>query len=310
MNKIFRRDNIAVHLLALVLALALWFFVKSTSGPVRQADTNSRRFAGVTIETRNRATEFDLVQPLTQTTTLNVRAHQDVLDKLTVQDLVAYVDLRTLSEGTHELNIRVDLPAGVEVLSANPSRVQVAMEQIISTQVPVNLSLTGVPPAGYYAPPGEVDPATVVVTGGRSVVGNMTPFTIVLDVASLTSTISGSFPLEPYNALGQLLELSINPPQAQYRQPIYPIKAVPLEVVGEGGYAPGVKEVLFELDISQLEVAANPEILQEIENIILSVNTSEVVEDAIIEITPQAPQGAYFVAPSNVEVRMIVVLEP
>ena len=306
----FRRDNIAIHLLALVLALALWFFVKSTSGPVRQADTNSRRFAGVAIETRNRATELDLVQPITQTTTLNVRAHQDVLDKLTVQDLVAYLDLRTLSEGTHDLNIRVDLPAGVEVLSASPSRVQISMEQIISTQVPVVLSLTGVPPAGYYAPPGEVDPATVVVTGGRSVVGNMAPFIIVLDVSSLRGTITGSFPLEPFNALGQLLELSINPPQAQYRQPIYPTKVVPLEVVGAGGYAPGVKEVRFELDISQLEVAANAELLQEIENIILSVNTSEVVEETIIEIAPQAPQGAYLVAPSNIKIRMIVVLEP
>ena len=173
MKKTFRRDNIAHHVLALVLALALWFFVKSTSVPVRQADTNSRRFAGVTIETRNRSTELDLVQPITQTTALNVRAHQDVLDRLTVQDLVAYVDLRTLREGTHDLNIRVDLPAGVEVLSANPSRVQVSLEEIISTQVPVVLSLTGAAPAGFYAPAGVVEPATVIVTGGRSVVSNL-----------------------------------------------------------------------------------------------------------------------------------------
>ena len=182
MKKIFRRDNIAHHLLALVLALALWFFVKSTSAPIRQVDTNSRRFAGVAIETRNRATELDLLRPITQTTTLNVRAHQDVLDKLTVQDLVAYVDLRALKEGTHDLNIRVDLPAGVEVLSASPARVQVALEERISTQVPVVLSLSGAVPPGYFAPPGGVEPGTVVVTGGRSIVSSLAPFIIVLDV--------------------------------------------------------------------------------------------------------------------------------
>lgn len=306
MKKIFRRDNIAIHLLALVLALALWFFVKSTSGPVRQGDTNSRRFAGVTIETRNRGTELDLVRPITQTTVLNVRAHQDVLDRLTVQDLVAYVDLRTLKEGTHDLNIRVDLPAGVEVLSASPARVQVALEQIISTQVPVTLSLTGAPPAGYYAPLGAVEPASVIVTGGRSVVGSLAPFIIVLDVSTLTDTASASVQLEPFNTQGQLLGLSVNPPQVQYRQPIYPTKLVPLEVVGEGGYAPGIQNILFESNIPALEVAANSELLQEIESIVLSVDTSEVLEDTTIEITPQLPQGAHFVAPSNVEVRMIV----
>jgi len=309
-KKIFRRDNIAHHVLALVLALALWFFVKSTSDPVRQADTNSRRFAGVAIETRNRAAEFDLVRSIAYTTTLNVRAPQDVLNRLTVQDLVAYVDLRTLREGTHDLNIRVELPAGVEVLSANPSRVQVVMEQIISTQVPVVLSLTGVPPAGYYAPAGAVEPATVVVTGGRSAVGNLAPFIIELDVSSLRDSFSASFPLEPISTQGQALQLSVNPPHVQYRQPIYPTKMVPLEVMGEGGYAPGVQEVRFEVDIPGLEVAASPERLQEIGNIVLSVDTSEVVKDTTVEITPQAPPGGYLVAPSNILIRMIVVSKP
>lgn len=310
MKKIFRRDNIAHHVLALVLALALWFFVKSTSGPVRQADTNSRRFVGVTIETRNRAAEFDLVRPITQTAILNVRANQDVLDRLTVQDLVAYVDLRTLREGTHDLNIRVDLPAGVEVLSANPSRVQVALEQIISTQVPVVLSLTGVPPAGHFAPPGSVEPATVIVTGGRSVVGNLAPFIIVLDVSNLSETVTASVSLEPLSTQGQSLQLSVNPPQVQYRQPIYRTKMVPLEVVGEGGYAPGVQSVRFELVIPALEIAAPLDLLKDIHNIILSVNTSKVVADTTIEITPLVPQGAYLVAPSNVVIRMIVVSGP
>ena len=310
MKKIFRRDNIADHLLAFVLALVLWFFVKSTTGPLRQVDTNSRRFTGVTIETRNRAAEFDLVRPITQTTTLNVRATQDVLDRLTVQDLVAYVDLRSLREGTHDLNIRVDLPAGVEVLSANPSRTQVALEQIISTQVPVVLSLTGVPPAGYYAPPGVVEPSTVVVTGGRSVVGSLAPFIIVLDVSNLSASVSASVPLEPFSTQGQSLPLSINPPQVQYRQPIYATELVPLEVIGEGGYAPGVQAVRFELETTTLEVAASPELLQDIQNIVLSVDTSGVVEDTTIELTPRVPPGAYLVAPFTVVVRMIVISGP
>jgi len=309
MKKILRED-MAHHVLALLLALVLWFFVKSTSAPVRQADTQTRRFSNITIETRNRATDLALVRPLTQTATLTVRAPQDVLERLTVQDLVAYVDLRTLQEGSHELNIRVDLPVGVEVLSASPTRVQLGLEQIISTQVPVLLSLSGVPTPGYYAPPGVVEPATVVVTGGRSLVGSVAPFVVVIDVSNLTDTVTASVPLEPYTTQGQALNVDVNPPQVQYRQPIIPTKRVPLRIVGEGGFAPSVTEVAFEPTPQDIEVAAPVDVLQDLTELVMVVNTSNIRENTIVELIPQVPQGVYLVAPSPVAIRMIVKVEP
>ena len=85
---------------------------------------------------------------------------------------------------------------------------------------------------------------------------------------------------------------------------------MPLEIAAQGGYAIGVKEILFELEVPAVELAAQPDILQDIENILIPIDTSEVTEDTSIELMPTAPQGAYLVSPSSVVLRMIVVTEP
>lgn len=309
MKKIFR-ENIGDHVLALLLALALWFFVKSTSTPVRPVDASSVRFSGIAIETRNRAPELDLATPITTTASLTIRAPQDILDKITKQDLVTYVDLRSLQEGTHQLSIRVDVPAGVEVVSAMPARLEIVLEEIISTQVPVSLSLVGELVPGFFAPPGIVEPATVVVTGARSMVGNLAPLVIVIDASELTDTVTASVGIQPFNREGQPLQVTMNPPQVQYRQPIYPTKSVPIAVISNGGFAPGVTDVRFELITGEAVVAALPDILQGISTLEVAVDTSQVKQNTSIEVMLAPPSGTYLVSHPAVTIRMIVVSGP
>lgn len=310
MKKLSKAD-IGDHILALLLALILWFFVKSAQAPTRAVDTNIRRFSNITLELRNRPSDLDLAWTTVGSVALTVRGPHDILERLSPQDLVAYIDLRTLREGTHQLSVRVDAPAGIEVTSALPSRVEIALEQIITTSVPVALSLSGSPAPGYYTPPGSVVPESVVVTGGRTAVGNLAPFVLVIDVTDLTDSLASSAQLQPHNMAGQpLTTVSVSPSTVQYRQPVYPTRSVPLRAAAEGTLDPQVREVRFEVSQDNVTIAAPTGTLYEIDQLIIPVNVTGLIADTVIEVTPVVPPGVFLVAPQKVSVRIIPISGP
>lgn len=310
MKKLSKAD-IGDHILALVLALVLWFFVKSAQAPARAVDTNTRRFSAIALELRNRHTDLDLAQTTSGSVALTVRGPQDLLERLSPQDLVAYIDLRTLREGTHQLSVRVDVPAGIEVTSALPSRVEITLEQIITTSVPVSLSLSGSPAPGYFTPPGSVVPESVVVTGGRTAVGNLAPFVLLIDVTDLSSSLVSSAQLQPHSLAGQALSnVSVNPSTVQYRQPVYPTRSIPIKAVAKGALGPQIREVKFELSLAQVTIAAPTETLYDVNELIIPVNVEGLTAESVVEVVPVVPPGVFLVAPPTVGVRIIPISGP
>jgi YbbR domain-containing protein len=310
------RADIGTHILALVLALVLWFFVMYTQSPTGTIELSTRRFTAITLEARNRPAGLTLVRQPAAAVSVTVRGPRQVIEALTAQDVVAYLDLAGLKEGTHQLSVRVALPSGLEAVSIAPARVEIVLDQIISATVPVRLALVGNVAAGYFAPAGQVTPDSVVVTGGRSAVARLEPFIIRLDISGLTASLSASGELLPLDAAGQpVADVSLNVASVRYHQPIYPTKAVPIRLEVRGQTARGEKVVRVQIVPSaeyagmQATLAGPPSVLQELSELIIPIDVTDIVADTTIEVTPSVPLGTYLVSPLLVSVRITIAPE-
>jgi YbbR domain-containing protein len=301
----FFRGNIGEHVLALVLALVLWFFVKSTLEPSRQSDTASRNFGGIPIEMRNRPQDMEVVMQGAGSVTLTLRGAPDIIGRITMDDLLAYIDLRSMEEGRHQLSVRVDLPAGIEVTAVSPARLEVELERILSSQTTVTLVRSGEPQPGYYAPVGTIEPEVVLVTGPRSSIGEMVAFFVVVDISRATSTLVSTVTLLPLDAEGQVIEnLNITPEEVTYTQPIYPTKVVPLRAVlldAEGE--------AYELSVAPAEfnLAGTQETLEAIEEIVLEFSLADVVDGQYVGAL-DLPAGVLLLEPDTPAVLVTVTL--
>ena len=299
------KGNLGEHILALVLALVLWFFVKSTLEPSRLSDTATRNFTGVPIELRNRPQDMEVVTQGAGAVSLTLRGAPDIIGRVTAEDVLAYVDLRSLGEGRHQLSVRVDLPAGIEVTAASPARLEIELERILSSQTTVTLVRSGEAPPGYFAPPGTVSPDVVLVTGPRSSIGEMVAFFVVVDISRAQSTLVSTVTLLPLNADGQVIEnLNITPEEVTYTQPVYPVKSVPLRAVLIDAEAEG-----YVLSVAPAEflVAGPPDLLNAIENIVVEFSLADVV-DGQYSGELELPEGVLLLEPDTRLVTVTVTL--
>lgn len=298
MKKLFR-GHVGEHLLALALALVLWFFVKSTLEPVRTSDTVTRNFSGISIEMRNRPQDMEVVMQDATSVTLTLRGAPETIAKITVAELLAYIDLRSLDEGKHQLSVRVDLPAGVEVTAASPARLAVELERIISSQTTVTLVRSGTVMDGYYALNGTVEPDVVLVTGPRSSIGQMAAFFVVVDISNAVSTLTATVTLVPVDPQGQFIgNLNVTPEQVIYTQPIYRTKLVPVVVVLEADDAD-----LYEISMSlgEVKLAGDSSVLEAIDEIVVTF-TLEDLTDGEFSTDIELPPDTFLITPADTSI--------
>ncbi len=297
------KSNVGAHVLALVLALVLWFFVKSTLDPARLSDTVTRSFAAVPIEVRNRPQDMEVVIVGGGAVNLTLRGTPDIIGRITVADLLVYIDLRSLAEGRHQLSVRVDLPAGVEVTAASPARLEVVIERILSSQTTVTLVRNGEVHPGFYAPAGSIDPDVVLVTGPRSSIGRMAAFFVVVDVSGAQSDLSATVTLLPLDAEGKVIaNLGVTPDRVTYTQPVWPVKSVPVRPV-----LVGTTEGRYKLTAvpAEVRIAGPSKVLESTDAVTVDFSLDQVV-DGEYRGELVLPEGVMLLAPGNLQVVVTV----
>jgi len=132
------RHNLTNHLLAALLAILLWSYVK-TADVVSPSDV-SRAYSDVALEVRNVAANLQVTNALPQTITVTIRGAVSEVDKVTRENLLAYLDLSNARAGTGQYVVKLGVPANVSA-TASPARLEVHLERLMA--VDVNLQPAG-----------------------------------------------------------------------------------------------------------------------------------------------------------------------
>ncbi|RKX31023.1 MAG: hypothetical protein DRP22_04345 [Verrucomicrobia bacterium] len=158
--------NRGLKALSLLLALVCWYLIR---------ETISFEIAIPDVPVRVRVAEGLAVREKSvQSVEVVIRGAQSDVMQIRPDTVAVIVDLkRSHRPGEYEVKLRphmVRVPGSVRVVSLDPQRLRIAIEEKVTLEVPVEVDLTGSPALGFVVRQASADPARVKVTGPASLV--------------------------------------------------------------------------------------------------------------------------------------------
>ncbi len=160
--------NIIFKILALVLAVILWFLVVG----------EERAEVGLTIplELVNMPRDMIVVNNLPQGIDIRVNGPRSLIRSLTTRNLSKSLDLSNTRAGTITYSISsegIRLPRGVAVTRIHPTQVVVVLQKQIKKMIPVRARVIGRPASGYEVESVRIRPEEVEVSGSEEVIKDL-----------------------------------------------------------------------------------------------------------------------------------------
>jgi YbbR domain-containing protein len=178
--------NWQLKLLAVMLAVVVWFFVVSA---------NRTQFGfGAPVEYVGLEPGMVLVGTPREAVDIQVEAARWAAARLTPADVRVRVDLSRAREGDNTLQLSagdVQAPAGVSVVRVSPNWVRVAVATATTRALRVVARLRGSPPPDVQLGRVTVEPATVQVKGPRTTIEERaTVDTAPVDITGLRQSVT------------------------------------------------------------------------------------------------------------------------
>ncbi len=305
----FRKD-MGSKLLALLFAFVLWSYVLVTTNPIRD-----KNVTGVPVQVSNLALlhdrGLDIVEDFSSgiTARVTVQANNDRLNDIDENNVTVTAELSSITkEGVHRIELSATTQYGT-VHRISPSYIDVHVEERISRAIEVEATLPDAPD-DVWRSPANIYPASVTVTGARSVVESVAHARVDAGEDMLiTENVALTLPVDLVDESGHLLDrnMELDLDSVVVTAHYYPTKSVPLELVSQIQPALGyrIDEVVL---LRQYVIIAAPEtVLDDVE----VVNTQALIAndltgDVMLETAPQLPNGVAHAQPQVIRVRVSV----
>ncbi len=221
----------------------------------------------------------------------------------------ATVVCRGLGEGSHRLPVNPSAPPEVTVVDVNPDHITIVLEGIISASRPVELRMTGVPPAGYELVDVSYSPSTVQVSGSRSRVDRVSRLLATLDLGRVVPGVPRSLPARPVDSSGAPAEgVSVSPNNITVvaeMQPVVASQTLPVKVRTRGSLAPGLELVSIQVSPPMVTVLLPASRVGEVTHVDTEeINLPAVGASFTRNLRLAVPEGANLI--SDPEVRVSV----
>ena len=286
--------NTGLKVVSLVFAIILWGMVMSQTNPPRVKMVYDVPVELTGLETLNGrglslATE---AEELPATVDVRLEVPMDDLSRVSQENVSAALDLsRVMTTGQHELSVDLRTTYG-SVTSATVSRVNVEIESLTTSIVPVQVSTTGALNENLRMGKVVATPAQFQITGPETDVNRGVGAVVEVDLSTLTGDLNRSMvytlvdenyePVQSVNitsTIGNSVSVSV---------PVYPIKEV--AIAYETSTTGLLKEGFYVEEITvapkTVRVAAPQAVLDEIDSIPVSTIDLEGVSESFTSTVP------------------------
>ena len=156
------RINVYFKVLAVVLAVFVWFLARKSGEPIQMSF-----YAPVVF--KNISPSFQVTSDPPQ---VNIVVHTNSRDSFNPQEIQAVIDLDKAQEGTLSYVLtenNILSPVKVEITRINPSQITVRLEELIEKSFSIKPRYQGTPKKGYLMRDIRIIPDTLTMRGPRSV---------------------------------------------------------------------------------------------------------------------------------------------
>ena len=233
----FKQINWGYLALALALAIMLWGFVTIQDNPQEE------RLFEVPVDYINLADNL-AISDKPSNIKLRLNATSSVLDNLSASDINASADLSGATLGQYTARLNFDLPAGVQLSSAERSEVTVLIDELAQVQHQVQVEYTGTAADGYMTLPASVSPTEIVLSGPEDKLALINKVFISVNLDEANCNYRASLPVNVQDSAGNSLLHWITPQPAMLDVLVpvvssQPSKTVPVNVTLSGQPANG-----------------------------------------------------------------------
>ncbi|MBC7076400.1 MAG: hypothetical protein H5T98_10125 [Syntrophomonadaceae bacterium] len=189
--------TIGLKLVSIAMAVLLWLYV------VNQGKLTARgNVAETELEYRHLAEGLSVEGPDTVSVKL-----WGVFQE--TGDIIAWVDLSGLTEGTYQLPVNVKPVKGAMFTSVKPNKVEVMLEKTKEYMFPVKCEISRNPSEGYELLDIVTTPDRCTITGERSAVERVAAVVCPVDLGDIRDTSSFTAKLLARDANGSLISENI-----------------------------------------------------------------------------------------------------
>lgn len=225
-------------LLSFGLAVLLWCYVTVQDNPVIE-----QRY-DVQIDYVNLPENLAMSER-PDTVRIKVSATANLMSGLSAGDFAATVDLRNAVAGQHAGKLQFDMPAGVQLVSADMNEVVLEIDSLHRRQFAVNVAYTDDKPNdGYMALAESLAPEEVVLSGAEDRLAQVADVFVTVDLSDLQGNFRATLPVNVVDSGGNSLLGWITPQPAtvDVLVPVVqdaPTKIAPVNVTLSGAPAEG-----------------------------------------------------------------------
>ncbi len=255
---------------------------------------------------------YRLLDLTPQTVNLRVRGTRSDFVSAKTEDYIVQVDLRTIGEGKHTMELAVDLPRGLELVEMSPSTVTVTIEALLTKEFEVDILTEGNPAKGYKAGTPIVKPGNRVhVTLPENELENVERIGASISIEGEKETLKDkSVKLAAYDKNGQVIEGAvIDPAVLEVEVPITnPFKTVPLQFRLIGRMPTGLSVASFKPDVEQVTVYGPQDTLDKIEFIEVDVQLDELKNSGKVSVPLKIVAPIIEISPKQIDIQVEVLL--
>jgi YbbR domain-containing protein len=259
----FLIPDIATLLLAIVLALAVWWIAIDQENPLVVQDFGER----VPVSVLGLGENLVIVEDLSsEAVRLRLRAPRNSWQDLTLSDFRATIDLTSLGPGQHDVPVQVkSLDPQVGILDIQRPQLRVTLDTLAAKEVPVQVEIMDSTAFGYDAQPAVYRPLTVTVSGPASQVQQVVRARTEVFLRGAKNQVERMEVVTPVNVQEEAVtRVTAEPTQIQVVVPVeqWPgRKEVAVRVKLEGGPAYGYRLSSVKVDPTTVVLQGNTEVL-------------------------------------------------
>lgn len=233
MDRLLRNNNV-VKIVALFLAIALWFVVNGgepSSAPQYNRSAETYRISEVSLTPKYDRNRIAIIK-IPETVTVELKGSPSSLSQnVSPNDYEVFVDLHEYKKGTVMVPVKFSgFPRGVSI-RVIPERVEVVLEEKQTVEKEVSPQFIGGVADGYSVGEAIVMPKKVHVTLPESKIKEIGQVQASVNVSAARKGIEQTVPIQVLDKKGNVMEAEVNPAVVEIKVPVTsPYKQIPIKV--------------------------------------------------------------------------------
>lgn len=260
------RDDLALKIVSVLIAIGLWFYVVQVQSPDIE-----RTIKGVPVVFSQKSVLEDrgliLLNDKEHTIDIKIRGKRKYAIGATAENTTVLADVSSIEgTGTYTVYTNIVLPyANLEIINQHPSALTIEVDNLVTLEKEIQVQTQGEPKNGFSAGSVTVTPSTVMLKGPKSILDGVSAVVAEVDIGGKDTDVETIVPLKIYGSSEKEIKsayITTDIANAEVRCEILKTKLVDVKPVLAGNESDGADGIRLDAgSLKQIRIAGPKDLI-------------------------------------------------